>query len=257
MDKRSGDSRARAAVMRLAFALLGATAILCFDSPGYAESRVPELTGRALSSTPDPRHGELLFQKSCAQCHRKTAWGSDEGAVPALAGQHPSYLIKQMAAFIEFERQDEGLHRTLAQAELSRPQSLADLGAYLGSLAVQAAGRQPRASGDSRIADGEQLYSGVCTACHGSTAEGDAEHFIPTLRGQNYSYLLTQMRRFAHGHRFDTPDELLATFDAMTSADMEALASYLSHLPPIPARTTTRQDSNAHGEKDSHHRWPS
>lgn len=256
MDTRSGDSRP-AARRRVAFALLGATVLLCSAAPGYAESRVPELTGRALSSTPDPKRGELLYQKSCSGCHRKNAWGSDEGAVPALAGQHPSYLIKQMAAFIEFEREDDGLHRLLAQAELSRPQSLADLGAYLGSLAVQPAGRQPVASGESKIADGEQLYTDVCSTCHLPTAEGSAERFIPTLRGQNYSYLLMQMRRFAHGHRFDTPEELLTTFDSLSSADMEAIASYLSHLPPKPSRTATRQDPQAHGEEDSHHRWPS
>jgi cytochrome c553 len=119
---------------------------------------------------------------------------------------------------------------------------------------VQPAGRQPAVSGESRIIDGEQLYTDVCSTCHLPTAEGSAEHFIPTLRGQNYSYLLMQMRRFAHGHRFDTPEELLSAFDSMSSAEMEAIASYLSHLPPIAARTATRKDPNAHGEKDSHHR---
>jgi cytochrome c553 len=235
--QRASDQRAPAQ-HALSGAIVG-LALLAFPcAPNHAESRVPELTGRALSSTPDTRHGEVLYQKFCAGCHRKNARGADESAVPALAGQHPSYLIKQMAAFVEFEREDSGLHRVLAQAELSRPQSLSDLGAYLGSLPVNQESKIAHGSSDAKsIAEGERLYADNCSVCHLPTAQGDAEHFLPSLRGQNYSYLLMQLRRLAHGHRFDTPDKLLAVFDAMTSAEMEAVANYLSRLPPVPTRT--------------------
>ena len=238
--QRASDQRAPAQ-HALSGAIVG-LALLAFPcAPNHAESRVPELTGRALSSTPDVRHGELLYQKFCAACHRKNGRGSDESAVPALAGQHPSYLIKQMAAFIEFEREDSGLHRVLAQAELSRPQSLSDLGAYLGSLPVNRESNIAHGSSDAKaIAEGERLYADNCSVCHLPTAEGDAEHFLPKLRGQNYSYVLMQLRRLAHGHRFDTSDALLAVFDAMTSAEMEAVANYLSRLPPAPTHTAAR-----------------
>ena len=236
LSARRGPARYTLSGVIIGLALL---ALPC--ARGHAESRVPELTGRALSSTPDARHGEVLYQKSCAGCHRKNARGSDESAVPALAGQHPSYLIKQMAAFIEFEREDSGLHRVLAQAELSRPQSLADLGAYIGALPLDQDARIAHGSSDAKaIVEGERLYGENCSVCHFPTAAGDAEHFMPSLRGQNYSYLLMQLRRLAHGHRFDTPDKLLAVFDAMTSADMEAVANYLSRLPPRPSRTAAR-----------------
>jgi len=225
----------------LSGAIVGLALLALPCAPNHAESRVPELTGRALSSTPDARHGEVLYQKFCAGCHRKNGRGSDESAVPALAGQHPSYLIKQMAAFIEFEREDSGLHRVLAQAELSRPQSLSDLGAYLGSLPVNRESNIAHGSSDAKaIAEGERLYADNCSVCHLPTAEGDAEHFLPKLRGQNYSYVLMQLRRLAHGHRFDTSDALLAVFDAMTSAEMEAVANYLSRLPPAPTHTAAR-----------------
>lgn len=209
-------------------------------TPAVAQSRTAELTGRALSSTPDAERGARLFLKSCSGCHRKDAAGSDDRAVPAIAAQHPSYLVKQMAAFIEFEREDDGQHRVLAQAELSRPQSLTDLAAYLGSLPARPAATPPATIGDRSMEDGESLYVDMCSNCHLAQAQGDAEHFIPALHGQHYSYLLMQLRRFAHGHRFDTPDELLQMFDGMTSAQMEAVASYLAHLPAPPVRTAAR-----------------
>jgi cytochrome c553 len=241
MARPSSEPRFALGKLRLVLCALLAPALLVNPlTPSAAASRVPELTARALASKPNAQHGEFVYRTACAGCHQKNAWGAGKTAVPALAGQHPSYLVKQLAAFIEFEREDSASHGLFADADLSRPQTLADLAAYLGSLP---ANPQPQTGGAQALDRGERWYMDHCSTCHLAKGQGQAQSFVPALGGQNYSYLLVQLRRLAHGHRPDIPDELLEVFDAMTSADMEAVADYLSRLSPDPSGTTARLDS--------------
>jgi cytochrome c553 len=160
------------------------------------------------------------------------AEGSVNEAIPTLAAQHAAYVVEQLATFIEFERDDANVHRFLAGGELYRPQTLMDIAAYVEALPAAKPTAPERGKAVAEVlASGKALYQSLCAACHLDDAAGDADHFIPALRGQHHTYLLAQLRRMAHGHRFAAPDELVEQLNRMSSADMEAIALYLEQLP--------------------------
>jgi cytochrome c553 len=215
-----------------------AIAMLCLGfglaAPRIAlsDSRVLELIHSSLTTMPEERHGAQLYAAHCASCHAARAQGSSARAIPALAGQHVNYLVEQLAAFVEFERDDSGAHRFLAGGQLSQPQALVDMATYLAALPAL----QPVRSGKpdaSAVAQGAALYAASCTACHGADASGDGEHFIPALNGQNQPYLLLQLRRLTHGHRNDMREGLMAELDRMSSAELVAVSLYLAQLPAV------------------------
>jgi len=71
----------------------------------------------------------------------------------------------------------------------------------------------------------EKLY---CTQCHGAELQG--QQHIPRLAGQQTEYLRTQLLGFKAGTRFDMDGNMTAAAQALTPADIETLASYLSTL---------------------------
>ena len=57
------------------------------------------------------------------------------------------------------------------------------------------------------------------------------QQHVPRLAGQQRQYLLAQLRGFKAGTRFDMDGNMSAAAQALTPADIETLASYLSALP--------------------------
>jgi cytochrome c553 len=226
---RSSGRMGAGAMLWLAFALVA-------PRPAWCDSRVLELIHRSLTTMPEERHGAQLYAAHCAQCHAAKAQGASAKAIPALAAQHVNYLVEQLAAFVEFERDDSGAHRFLAGGELSQPQALADVAAYLAALPAAPPARGRGKVDPNSLSKGAELYAASCTACHGVDASGDGEHFIPALNGQNQPYLLLQLRRLTHGHRRDMREGLMEELDHMSSAQLEAVALYLSRLPAVRAQ---------------------
>jgi cytochrome c553 len=64
------------------------------------------------SHNPRPQHGDgralkaggETFARSCAMCHGKTGEGSDREPIPAIGGQHYSYVLAQMEGFASGHR---------------------------------------------------------------------------------------------------------------------------------------------------------
>ncbi|WP_181703412.1 c-type cytochrome [Chthonobacter albigriseus] len=82
----------------------------------------------------------------------------------------------------------------------------------------------------SRAAESVDLAGLVaaCAPCHGP--EGLApDTLVPHLAGQNYGYLLSQLRAFHSGQR--AHEEMRFMTRRMTEAEMEALADYYASLP--------------------------
>ena len=116
----------------------------------------------------------------CAGCH-----GADGNSVnplwPKLAGQHPSYIMKQLADFKAGARQDP------VMAPMALPltdDDMANLAAYFTSQAV--AGGEAAAD---KVAAGEKLYRGgnqasgvsACAACHAPNGAGNPPASFPAL----------------------------------------------------------------------------
>ena len=83
--------------------------------------------------------------------------------------------------------------------------------------------------------NGSGIYRDGCASCHREDGTGDDSVGAPSLAGQHYSYLLTQIRGMASGHRFTNVDfDLALMLDNMTAADMAGVADYISRLSGQP-----------------------
>ena len=68
----------------------------------------------------------------------------------------------------------------------------------------------------------------LCTQCHGPDLHG--QQHIPRLAGQRADYLRAQLLGFKAQTRFDMDGNMTAAAQALTAADIEALAPYLASL---------------------------
>jgi cytochrome c553 len=166
-----------------------------------------EIIEQALALQPDERAGKALYRKHCASCHRDAGRGDSAKVTPALAGQVPVYLIKQIVDFAEADRTAPEMHHVVARKAVSRPQSMRDVAAYLTALEPPS---HPEVGDGRQHALGHRFYQGLCAYCHGAGGEGDEAHATPALQRQHYSYLLMQMRWLAidvQPPAADAPDE--------------------------------------------------
>lgn len=186
----------------------------------------PDVTlSAALAATPDERSGRQIYEQRCVQCHQNDAYGRAEQQIPALAGQQYEYLAKQLVDFLDVERTSITMHRILNERGLRAAQSIADVVGYVSNLPMNPA---PAKGPGTSPELGKKIFTETCVSCHGRTAEGNPDLWIPNLRGQHYGYLLAQMRQMATGQRRNVSDDLHRMFTTYADADFEAVADYLT-----------------------------
>lgn len=167
---------------------------------------------------------------TCAACH-----GADGNSVnpewPKLAGQHPSYIAKQLANFKEDARVNPSMS---PMAKPLSEQDMADLAAYFSSQAAK-----PGEADQTKVALGEQMYKGgnnatgvaACAACHGPTGAGNPASNFPSLSGQHATYIKNQLNAFRKGERANDAGKMMRNVAAkMTDAEIEAVAEYIAGL---------------------------
>lgn len=166
----------------------------------------------------------------CAACH-----GADGKAIqpayPNLAGQHASYLAKQLT-----EYRDGGRVNALmsGQATNLTDQDILDLAAYYSQM--------PKIEGVAAEEDltlGMNIYRGgitsagvaACSACHGPAGMGNPAAVWPKLSGQNAQYNADQLRYFRSGERANDPNAMMrGVAQRMTDAEIDAVANYMAGL---------------------------
>jgi cytochrome c553 len=182
---------------------------------------------QAMQLSPDPARGKLVFAR-CVTCHRATAHGRTDGAIPRLSGQHASVIIKQVSDIRTGRRLNPDMKPYVEGSEMTA-QGLADVAAYLQALPITgAAGKGPGTALDR----GKALFSRDCTACHGQNGEGLGAAFFPMLAAQHYGYLLRELELIRDGKRGNSNPGMVQLIKAYTAADLEAVADYASRLPP-------------------------
>ena len=159
----------------------------------------------------------------CAACHG--AEGRSLSAdVPSLAGQPKQFITTQLVMFREGNRKNpvmNALAAPLSNADIN------DLGSYFTAQSAEPAAR--RTLGADTAAAARSLTEKLsCVTCHGAELKG--QQHIPRLAGQQADYLRTQLLGFKAGTRFDMDGNMTAAAQALTAADIETLASYLSTL---------------------------
>lgn len=167
---------------------------------------------------------------TCAACH-----GADGNSVnpewPKLAGQHPSYLLKQLMNF----KNDERVNPSMSpMAKPLSDQDMADLAAYYSSQVMKAG-----EADQSKVTLGEQIYKGgnnatgvaACAACHGPTGAGNPAANFPAISGQHAAYTKNQLNAFRKGERANDAGKMMRNIAAgMTDAEIEAVAEYIAGL---------------------------
>jgi len=166
----------------------------------------------------------------CAGCH-----GADGNSLnpvwPILAGQHASYLVKQMKNFKAAERLDPVMQSMVAALS---EEDMQDIAAYFSSQKAK-----PVTFDDTLVELGENIYrSGIteisvaaCMACHSPGANGNEPAVYPSLKGQHTDYQVVQLKKFRDGTRTNDPASIMRSVAArMSDREMMAVAAYISAI---------------------------
>ncbi|HHI76707.1 MAG TPA: cytochrome c4 [Gammaproteobacteria bacterium] len=167
---------------------------------------------------------------TCAGCHGADG-NSPAPNFPKLAGQHASYILKQLQDFKSGKRKDATM--TAMVAPLS-DQDMENLAAYFASQKVK-----PGKTAEDKLELGQMVYragnasSGVaaCAACHSPTGSGNPQAKFPALNGQHAQYVAKQLKDFRSGTRSNDPGSMMRGVAAkMSDAEIEAVAQYVQGL---------------------------
>jgi cytochrome c553 len=146
---------------------------------------------------------------ACATCHGSRGEGTPSLGAPAIAGQQPAYLRRQLDSFRSGVR---GTHpadvygaqmRAASASTLRDDASLTMLVKHVASLPPTTV--KPTTKFDAR--NGNNLYQGKCGACHGGRAEGNEMLAAPRLAGLDTAYLVRQLKNFREGVRGTHPHD--------------------------------------------------
>jgi len=169
---------------------------------------------------------------TCAACHGMD--GNSNGPEwPNLAGQHESYIVKQLKAFKSGQRSNPLM---APQAQMLSEQDMEDVAAFFASQKVK--GGEADAS---RASQGQQIYQGgvaatkvtACLACHGPDGRGNPASGFPSLRGQRANYVVLQLQSYKNGTRStDKANGNMMQMEAakLTDDQIKSVASYIQGL---------------------------
>lgn len=206
---------------------IGAVAILLGALATKASDRLPKHENAAPDAASVER-GAKLYAEACSNCHGNRADGNPAAVIPSLAGQHSNYLLKQLVAFTDSQRDSPVMHQRMAAQALDSPRIWRDLAVYLSTLPINS---HPQTGDGASLDQGKRIYQQFCIDCHGRYGEGNAAGAVAALRGQDYAYLAKQLRAFATSHRDDMEVPVLERISRLSQAEIDAVADYASRLP--------------------------
>ena len=166
----------------------------------------------------------------CAACHNVD--GNATLAVnPRLAGQHASYLAKQIHDFSSGARVDAVM---MSMVGTLSEQDIEDIAAYYSGQQAAVA-----VAVEENLNLGESIYRGgitsagiaACIACHGPTGTGNPAAGYPILAGQNAAYTAKALSNFRNGTRANDANGVMRMLvERMTDAEIMAVSNYIQGL---------------------------
>lgn len=166
----------------------------------------------------------------CAACH-----GADGNSVnpiwPRLAGQHASYISKQLRDFKTMKRMDptmQGMAATVQDADIE------NIAAYFESQKPAAANFDK-----SLLEMGQNIYRGgitetsvaACMGCHSPSGAGNGPAGFPSLKGQHPEYIVSQLQKFKDSARTNDSGKMMrGVANRMSDKEMKAVAAYISAM---------------------------
>lgn len=185
----------------------------------------------AIKKAPDPANGLKIATQTCVACHGADG-NSAAPANPHLAGQHASYIAKQLR---DFKANSE--RKNAVMIGMVAPLSADDM----RDVAAHYASQKPRPSSAHNkelVALGQKLYRGgnpatgvpACSACHGPNGLGIPAQY-PRIAGQFADYIAAQLKAFRSGERSNDANQIMRMIAArMTDQEVAAVAQYAAGL---------------------------
>ncbi len=167
---------------------------------------------------------------ACAGCHG--ADGNSANVIwPSLAGQHASYLVKQMKDFKSGKRIEATMQAMVAALSES---DMEDIAAYFASQ------KPPAAAFDaSMLAPRANIYRGgisetsvaACMGCHSPTGKGNGPAAYPALNSQHAEYITIQLKKFKDGSRNNDVGKMMRNVaNRMSDQEMKSVSAYVAGL---------------------------
>ena len=173
------------------------------------------------ASAQDIAAGKAKSQ-ACAACHGVDG-NSPSGQFPNLAGQTWRYIYVQLKDYKEGRRSDPVM--TPMATSLSR-QEMIDIANYF---AAQPAKPSTFKADEGKIKLGKaKADETLCSMCHLGAFAGQNE--IPRVAGQQYEYIVKQMRDFKARTRTNDAGNMTSVAQTLNEADIENLAHYITSL---------------------------
>ncbi|PKF61524.1 cytochrome c4 [Psychromonas sp. psych-6C06] len=167
---------------------------------------------------------------TCVACHGEDG-NAPSDLYPKLAGQHKSYLEKQLIQFKSGERNNAimaGMVATLSE------QDMKDLSAYYAAQTPTPETVSPEVAQAGRnLYMGGDIERGIpgCVACHGPRGNGLELAKFPKISNQHPAYIKSQLEMFRSKARNNDPNGMMVDISAkLTDADIELLSKYISAL---------------------------
>lgn len=210
----------------------------------------------ALVSVPCILHAEGIVgagkekAAACGSCHGENG-NSTVPTFPKLAGQHASYLEKQLHAFKDGSRNNAMMAGMAAGLD---DKDIADIAEYYESRKITGNAEPtlpaendddapdsaaPKRTMAELLAEGDHLYRNgdlthkisACIACHGPNGEGNKPAGFPALQAQHADYLIQTLTDFKNGVRSTNPENMMRMIaQKMTDEQIKAVSYHLSTM---------------------------
>lgn len=167
---------------------------------------------------------------TCAACHGADG-NSSNPMWPSLAGQHASYIYKQLSDFKAGRRLNASMSGMVAGLS---DDDMKNLAAYYETQSPKSV-----AFDAELIAQGESIYRGgiaetgaaACMACHSPSGKGNGQAGWPSLKGQYPEYIVSQLQAFKQGTRANDPGKMMSNLvGRMSEMEMKAVAAYVAGI---------------------------
>ncbi len=227
------------------------------STPQPANNAVPATAAPAAAASSQPGASAVVNEASpakpgdatagqakaavCGACHGMDGNSSDP-QYPKLAGQHESYIARQLAHFKAGQRQNPIM---MGMAAPLSAQDMHDLGAYFESKTSL-----PGVADAALVEQGQTLFRqgdverGIpaCMACHSMDGRGNPGAVYPQLTSQHAQYIEAMLKAWHDGDTWgtDAPSQIMpAIAKKLDPKDIAAVASYIEGLHPADAAPTT------------------